>query len=132
VIILTIFLSLIVLSYDYYKKRQFVRYSKTFKGEAIGLTIKFKKAGRSRYLMYCFYLNGKIVSKRKAMGNEEILNKFYKVKYDLKNPKANYIFLDKELKPDSLTLVKAGFRWSKYYTYDGGVTGRYLESSKWK
>jgi hypothetical protein len=130
--ILTLFLSIIVLSYRYYKQKQFDKYKETFKGEAIGLTMKFKKSGRSRFLMYCFYLDGKIVSKRKALGEDEILNKFYKVKYDLKNPKANCIFLDKELKPDSLTLVKAGFTWTKYYTYDGGMTSRYLESSKWK
>lgn len=132
VIIFTFFLSIMVLLYYNYKQNQFDQYKETFKGEAIGLTIKFKKAGRSRYLMYCFYLDGKILSKRKTAGNDEILNKFYKVKYDLKNPRANYIYLDRELKPDSLTLVKAGFTWTKYYTYDGGMTSRYLERSKWK
>ena len=64
--------------------------------------------------------------------NKDILNKYYKVKYDLNNPKANYIILDKELKPDSLTLVKAGFSKTKYYIYDSGITNKYLEKSKWK
>ena len=64
--------------------------------------------------------------------NDNLLNKFYKVKYDINNPGGNYIVLEKELKPDSITLVKAGFTKTKYYIYDGGVSCRYIEKSKWK
>ncbi|TDE02931.1 hypothetical protein [Flavobacterium hiemivividum] len=131
-IVITFISSTIILLYTNHKENQFDDYKKTFKGEAIGLTMKFKKSGRSRYLMYCFYVNSKIVSNTKTIGNDEILKKFYKVKYDLNNPKANYILLDKELKPDSLALVKAGFTKTKYYIYDSGITSKYLERSKWK
>ena len=131
-IVITFISSTIILLYTNHKENQFDDYKKTFKGEAIGLTMKFKKSGRSRYLMYCFYVNSKIVSNTKTIGNDEILKKFYKVKYDLNNPRASYIILDKEIKPDSLTLVKAGFTKTKYYIYDSGVTNKYLERSKWK
>lgn len=131
-IVITFISSTIILLYTNHKENQFDDYKKTFKGEAIALTMKFKKSGRSRYLMYCFYVNSKIVSNTKTIGNDEILKKFYKVKYDLNNPKANYILLDKELKPDSLTLVNAGFTKTKYYIYDSGITSKYLERSKWK
>ena len=132
VMVIVCILSMIILLYTNYKQNQFDSRKKTFEGEAIALTMKFKKSGKMRYLVYCFYVDGKILSKRKVIGGDEILNKFYKVKYHLNNPRANYIILDKELKPDSLTLVKAGFSKIKYYIYDSGVTNKYLERSKWK
>ena len=132
VMVIVCILSMIILLYTNYKQNQFDSRKKTFEGEAIALTMKFKKSGKMRYLVYCFYVDGKILSKRKVIGGDEILNKFYKVKYHLNNPRANYIILDKELKPDSLSLVKAGFSKIKYYIYDSGVTNKYLERSKWK
>ena len=132
VMVIVCILSMIILLYTNYKQNQFDSRKKTFEGEAIALTMKFKKSGKMRYLVYYFYVDGKILSKREVIGGDEILNKFYKVKYHLNNPRANYIILDKELKPDSLTLVKAGFSKIKYYIYDSGVTNKYLERSKWK
>lgn len=61
-----------------------------------------------------------------------LLNKFYKVKYDLNKPEENDLILEEELQPDSITLVKAGFTKTKYYFYDAGVTCKYIEKSKWK
>ena len=132
VLLCSITLASLYILFDISRKTKFNTYKETFKGEAIGLTTNFKKVGRQRLLIYCFYVDGKVISQRNTMGGDEILNKFYKVKYDLNNPKGNYIFLDKELKPDSLTLVKNGFTWTKYYVYDGKVTSRYLEKSKWQ
>ena len=132
VLIGVLIFSMLYTLFDNSRTAKFNNYKKTFKGEAIGLTLKFKNAGKSRYLVYCFYVNGKIMTKTKTMGGDEILNKFYKVKYDLNNPRGNNIFLDQELKPDSLTLVKNGFTWTKYFIYDSGITNKYLERSKWK
>ncbi|MBJ2123035.1 hypothetical protein [Flavobacterium sp. IB48] len=50
----------------------------------------------------------------------------------MNKPEENEIFLEEEVKPDSLSLVKAGFTKTKYYEYDNGVTGKYLEKSRWK
>ena len=132
VLIFTLIFSVLYTLFDNSRSTKFNTYKETFKGEAIGLTMNFRNVGRHRLLIYCFYVNGKVMSKRKTIGENELLNKFYKVKYDLKNPKGNYIFLDQELMPDSLTLVKNGFTWTKYSVYDANVTSRYLEKAKWQ
>ncbi|HEU4788106.1 MAG TPA: hypothetical protein VFS71_00305 [Flavobacterium sp.] len=111
-------------------------YRKSFKGETIALTTRIKKSGKWRELRYYFYTDQKILSGRKTRhyeGNEdELINKFFKVKYNLKDPQENYIVLEEELEPDSLTLVKAGFTRTKYYIYDVAVSSKYIEKSKWK
>ncbi|PIF32639.1 hypothetical protein CLU81_3188 [Flavobacterium sp. 9] len=110
---------------------EYNKYEKTFKGETIGLATRFERKGKIDYLRYYFYANKKILSEIYS-NDDNLVNKFFRVKYDLNNPeKGNYIVLE-ELKPDSITLVKAGFTKTKYYIYDGGVTCKYIEKSKWK
>ncbi|MBK0370624.1 hypothetical protein [Flavobacterium agrisoli] len=127
----SIFILFIVFYYDYYKKKQFDKYKETFKGETIALTTRITN-GKGGLLRYYFYDSNKKILSGTRKRYPKFLNKFYRVKYDLKNPKSNYIELENELKPDSLTLVKAGFTYTKYYKYDDGVTSRYLEGFKWK
>ncbi|SCX81542.1 hypothetical protein SAMN02927916_0421 [Flavobacterium anhuiense] len=110
-------------------------YRKSFKGEAIALVTINEGTERHKVVRYYFYTDRKILGK---IGNRtrqnnlyKEINKFYKVKYDLNKPEENEIFLEEELKPDSLALVKAGFVKTKYYEYDD-ATGKYLEKSKWK
>lgn len=68
-----------------------------------------------------------------SLANPDLVNKFYRVKYDPNSPeKGHAIILSEELKPDSITLVKAGFTKTKYYIYDAGATCKYIENSKWK
>ncbi|MDR6761120.1 hypothetical protein J2Y38_001318 [Flavobacterium sp. 2755] len=103
------------------------------KGEAIGLSTRFKYGRKVTYLQYYFYLDKKIISKISvAKYDPALLNKFYKVKYDLSDLEKNNLILEEELQPDSITLVKAGFIKTKYYFYDAGVTCKYIEMSKWK
>lgn len=110
-------------------------YRKSFKGETIALVTINEGTERHKVVRYYFYTDRKILGK---IGNRtrqnnlyKEINKFYKVKYDLNKPEENEIFLEEELKPDSLALVKAGFVKTKYYEYDD-ATGKYLEKSKWK
>jgi hypothetical protein len=133
VIIFFALVGLFILSI-YYHKNERDTYGDSFKGESIALSTRFKHGRRVTYLQYYFYVDKKIISKVFVNNNDSAaLNKFYKVKYDLNNPeKENYIMVEEELKPDSLTLVKAGFTKTKYYIYDGGVTCKYIEKSKWK
>ncbi|WP_428230261.1 hypothetical protein [Flavobacterium sp.] len=107
-----------------------------FKGETIALVTINEGSGKYKVLRYYFYTDRKILGR---IGNRsrnsnlyKEINKFYKVKYDLNKPEENEVFLEKELKPDSTALVKAGFTKTKYYEYDDGVTGKYLEKLKWK
>lgn len=117
----------------YYHKDDYSNRRKSFKGEAIGLSTRFKYGRKVTYLQYYFYLDKKIISKISVEKYDPtLLNKFYKVKYDLNKPEENDLILEEELQPDSITLVKAGFTKTKYYFYDAGVTCKYIEKSKWK
>ncbi|MCM0664949.1 hypothetical protein [Flavobacterium tyrosinilyticum] len=133
----TIFLFMIagLLIYEVYKNVQQDDYRKSFKGETIALVTINEGSREDKVLRYYFYTDRKILGK---IGNRsrhsnlyKEINKFYKVKYDLNKPEENEIFLEEEVKHDSLSLVKAGFTKTKYYEYDD-VTHGYLEKSKWK
>ncbi|QOG02692.1 hypothetical protein [Flavobacterium sp. MDT1-60] len=135
VVLLTIVILFILFVSNNANKYQ--RYKETFKGETIGFTTRIEHANKTSSLKYYFYSDKKVLSEVSTRGYEgdeyELINKFYKVKYDLNNPeKGHYIILEEELSPDSLTLVKAGFTKTKYYIYDAGVTCKYIEKSKWK
>ena len=114
-----------------YNSNEQDEYEKTFKGETIGLATRIKHSGKTSFLRYYFYTNKKVLSEVSSRDNH-LVDKFYKIKYDLNKPEENYIVLEQELSPDSLTLVKAGFTKMKYYIYDAGVTCKYIEKSKWK
>lgn len=107
-------------------------YKKPLKEETIGLATRIKQ-GRQSTLRYYFYVDEKRILGSVSLANPNLINKFYRVKYDPNNPeKGHTIILNEELQPDSITLVKAGFIKTKYYIYDAGVTCKYIEYSKWK
>ncbi|MDW8850266.1 hypothetical protein SD960_09205 [Flavobacterium sp. MMLR14_040] len=112
---------------------QYDKYKKTLKGETIGFATRTEKVKRD-YLKYYFYSGRKILSETsiEKYNGDKLINKFYKIKYNINNPEENYIVLEEELEPDSISLVKAGFTKIKYYFYDAGVTCKYIEKSKWK
>ena len=127
-------LSTIILSSLYFlvkNSNKNAEYKKTFKGETIGFTTRIKHSNKTSSLRYYFYTDKKVLSQVSSR-DYNLVDKFYKVKYDLNNPENNYIVLEEELKPDSISLVKAGFTKTKYYIYDAGVTCKYIEKSKWK
>jgi hypothetical protein len=128
ILFVLIFLSVV---FSIKNENKYNEYKKTFKGETIGLATRFERQGKRDYLRYYFYANKKILSEIYS-NDEDLVNKFYKVKYDLNNPEEHYIILEEELEPDSISLVKAGFTKTKYYIYDAGVTCKYIEKSKWK
>jgi hypothetical protein len=135
VIVFFVLVGLFILSI-YYNNNEYENYRKALKGETIALATRIQGSGKARSLRYYFYSEKKVISEvntRDYYGDEyELINKFYKVKYNLKDPEENYIILEKELNPDSIMLIKAGFTKIKYYIYDGGVTCKYIEKSKWK
>ena len=126
-ILIVVILSVLFFRHD---SNEYEKYKKTFKGETIGYTTRIKHRKTSS-LRYYFYTNKKVLSEVSSR-DYNLVDKFYKVKYDLNNPEENYIVLEEELKPDSISLVKAGFTKTKYYIYDAGVTCKYIEKSKWK
>ncbi|GIQ60552.1 hypothetical protein Flavo103_36880 [Flavobacterium collinsii] len=115
------------------RKNEYATYAKTFKGETIGLTIRIKSSGRSSFLRYYFYANDKRILGGASIVNPNLVGNFYKVKYDLNDPeKGHCIILNYELKPDSITLVNAGFVKRKKYIYDAGVSCKYIEEVRWE
>ena len=133
VIVFFLLIGLVILSI-YYNSIEHENYRKSFKGETIALATRIQHKYKYDFsLHYYFYLDKKIISAITVKSNDHsVLNKFYKVKYNLKAPEENYIILEKELNPDSITLVKAGFTKIKYYIYDVAVSSKYIEKSKWK
>jgi hypothetical protein len=130
----TVFICIIVILFILivrYNNNEQDEYKKTFEGETIGLATRIKHSGKTSSLRYYFYTDKKILSEVSGRDND-LVNKFYKIKYDLNNPEENYIVLEEELEPDSISLVKAGFTKTKYYIYDAGITCKYIEKSKWK
>lgn len=106
---------------------------KTYSGSTIGLANSFKHYAKTKDLNYYFYINGqRIISKTsgRELYNKD-LKKFYRIRYDISNPENNHIILSNHLEPDSLTLVKAGFTYKKYYEHDI-TTNTYRERYKWE
>jgi hypothetical protein len=135
-IVILVFVVIGLFASSIYNDQEKEKYRKSFKGEAIALATRIEHSGEDTSLRYYFYLDKKIITEtdlRDYNGSRsELVNKFYKVKYNLNNPEEKYIVLEEELEPDSITLVKAGFTKTKYYIYDAGVTCKYMEKSKWK
>lgn len=135
VIIFFVLVGLFIFSL-YYNNNEYENYRKSLKGETIALATRIKSSGKGRSLKYYFYSGKKVISAISIHDyhddESELINKFYKVKYNLKDPEENYIILEKELNPDSITLVKAGFTKTKYYIYDVAVSSKYIEKLKWK
>jgi len=130
--IVAFFISLLsVIVFTECREKRNHEYGKTFKGETIGLTLRIKKSGKSSFLRYCFYVDNKKILGGAAKADHNLVNKFYKVRYDLNNPEKGHFIILRELKPDSITLVKAGFTKTKYYEYDD-VKVEYLGKWKWK
>ena len=130
IFLLGMILIFLVRSYDNIEREKF---KKRLTEETIGFATRAEHGDEISHLKYYFYLNEKILSKIEIEGSgETLINKFYKVKYNPNDFSENYIVLEDELKPDSITLVKAGFTKTKYYIYDAGVTCKYIEKSKWK
>jgi hypothetical protein len=97
----------------------------------IGYTHRIKSSGKHSALMYYFYVDSiKVISKADKF-DANCSFRYYIVKYDKKNTDENIILLDQEINPDSLSLVKAGFKRKKIYYYDN-VTSTYKERLEWK
>lgn len=98
----------------------------------IGYTNRIVGHGKNRNIRYYFYVNNvKYFDEVEPSWEFGNLHKFYNVKYDYKNPENNIIFSENQIFPDSLSLVKAGFTYTKSYFYDN-VTSNYKEKWEWK
>ncbi|WP_445456215.1 hypothetical protein [Flavobacterium sp. HNIBRBA15423] len=105
----------------------------TFNKTTIAFASRFETTGKTKGLIYYFY-NNEIRYVSKTSGKDlykSDLKKFYKIKYNEENPEENRIVLAANIYPDSISLVKAGFKYKKYYEHDI-ATNTYIEHSKWE
>jgi len=131
--IIIIVLIIFIFVFGEYSRNKYENKIKTYTGSTIGIANSFKHYAKTKDLNYYFYINGqRIISKTsgRELYNKD-LKKFYQIKYDISNPENNHIVLSHHLQPDSLTLVKTGFKRVKYYEHDI-ATNTYKERYKWR
>lgn len=105
---------------------------KKCKASTIAYTYRLDRSGKHSNVMYCFYVDSiKFIDQTSVEWEYNNLYKYYEVKYNSDNPEENIIFCKNEIIPDSITLVKAGFKKKKSYYYDD-ITATYKEKWEWK
>ena len=105
----------------------------TFNKATIAFASRFETTGKTKGLIYYFY-NNDIRYVGKTSGKDLYksgLKKFYKIKFKEENPEENRILLASNVYPDSISLVKAGFKYVKYREHDI-ATNTYIERYKWQ
>ena len=107
---------------------------KSYKSETIGKTNKIISAGQGNiFFEYYFYYDNKKYSSTSKHNNinRKNLKKFFLVVFDEKKPENSHIYLENEIKPDSIKMIKAGFKHSYYYEHDI-PTNTYIKKHKWE
>lgn len=103
----------------------------SYTGTAVGYSVRIIPAGDESELRYYFYVNRSRYLSEMDTYEYDDLHKYFVVRYNEKNPNESTLLLEEELKPDSLTLVNAGFTFTKKYIYDA-ISSSYKEESKWE
>ena len=131
------FVTLLIIAFfviNEHNKRQRKEEIENYKETTIAFTLEIKNYEDSSELKFYFYSNGKLfIGKQHSSDyfDKSILNRYYVVKHDTQNPKKNYIYLNEEIQPDSITLTKAGFKYVTYYEHDI-PTNTYIKKDKWE
>ncbi len=116
-----------------YIKNIYFKEIESYKSKAIGKTNKIISAGKGTvFFQYYFYYNNKKYTSNSKHNNfdKNNLKKFFLVSFDKQKPENSHIYLENELNPDSITLVKAGFKCITYYEHNIS-TNSYIEKHKW-
>ncbi|VXB78512.1 conserved hypothetical protein [Flavobacterium sp. 9AF] len=121
--------------FNLYNKKKQVEIEK-YEGKSIAYTKQIIRGEDLNSIKFYFYYKEKLFYSQQILKDEEkhrsdILNDYFLVTFDTNNLDKNYIHLDKKIKPDSVTLVKAGFTYKKYYEHDI-ATNTYIERYKWR
>lgn len=126
-----IFISLIMI-YSNINEKEYYKKINDFQDKTIGKVYSIR-LGKHSYLKYYFYKNSKkyFSEARYSEFTHENFGKYYRVIFNEKNPSESHIYLNKEIKPDSITLTKAGFKNIIYYDYDI-PTNTYIKKYKWE
>lgn len=132
-IILLILAFCILLIFANYQKNNYFEEIKSYKSKTIGKANKIKSGGKVNHLEYYFYYNNKKYSSTSKHNDfdKDYLKKFFLVVFDEKKPENSHIYLENEIKPDSIKMIRAGFKHSYYYEHDI-PTNTYIKKHKWE
>lgn len=133
VFLLIILFLIIIMIFSKFRKEEYNDKIKKYNGKTIGITSSIKSHRKSQDLRYYFYYkNQRFVSESNENNfSKKDLKKFFNVVFDKKNPENSHIYLNEEIKPDSIALTKAGFKYVIYYDYDI-PTNTYIKKHKWE
>src|SRR5574343_141495 len=132
-IILLILAFCILLIFANYQKNSYFEEIKSYKSKTIGKANKIKSGGKVNYLEYYFYYNNKkyLSTSKHNDFDKDYLKKFFLVVFDKKKPENSHIYLENEIKPDSIKMIRAGYKHSYYFEYDI-PTNTYVKKHKWE
>lgn len=131
------FVTLLIIAFfaiNEHNKRQRKEEIENYKENTIAFTLEIKHYEGSSELKFYFYSNGKLFIGKQHSNDyfdKSLLNRYYVVKHDTQNPRKNYIYLNEEIQPDSITLTRAGFKYVTYYEHDI-PTNTYIKKHKWE
>jgi hypothetical protein len=122
-----------ILIFSKIKKEKYNDKIKKYNGKTIGITSSIKVHAKTSDLRYYFYYKNKrfVAKSNENKFSKKDLKKFFNVVFDKKNPEHSHIYLSEEIKPDSITLTKAGFKYVTFYEHYI-PTNTYKEKHKWE
>ena len=129
---ITIVFIFLIIIYSNINEKEYYKKIDNYQGKTVGKVYSIR-LGKHSYLKYYFYDNNKkyYSEARYSEYTFDNLGKYYHVIFNEKNPCESHIYLNKEIKPDSITLTKAGFKYVTYYEHDI-PTNTYIKKYKWE
>ncbi len=129
---ITIVCIFLIIIYSNINEKEYYKKIDNYQGKTIGKVYSIR-LGKHSYLKYYFYDNNKkyFSEARYSEYTDENFEKYYLVIFNEKNPYNSHIYLNKEIQPDSVKLIKAGFKYVTYYEHDI-PTNTYIKKHKWE
>lgn len=129
---ITIVFIFLIIIYSNINEKEYYKKIDNYQGKTIGKVYSIK-LGKHSYLKYYFYDNNKkyFSEARYSEYTHDNFEKYYRVIFNEKNPNNSHIYINKEIQPDSIKLIKAGFKYVTYYEHDI-PTNTYIKKHKWE
>ena len=129
---ITIVFIFLIIIYSNINEKEYYKKIDNYQGKTVGKVYSIR-LGKHSYLKYYFYdNNNKYFSEAQySEYTHDNFEKYYRVIFNEKNPSYSHIYLNKEIQPDSIKLIKAGFKYVIYFEHDI-PTNTYLKKHKWE
>lgn len=129
---ITIVFIFLIIIYSNINEKEYYKKIDNYQGKTIGKVYSIK-LGKHSYLKYYFYDNNKkyFSEARYSEYTHDNFEKYYRVIFNERNPNNSHIYINKEIQPDSIKLIKASFKYVTYYEHDI-PTNTYIKKHKWE